>query len=181
MLLAFLPMSREETTYRWNGERCEKNGVQRMPTHVSVGKWTQIIWVRLAEESEKQCWWCWRLYENYISVLEIDFRKQVDWGHQEQPEVRHNWLLNWSTWTFERKTQWIFLFFKSCEVSLEDIGPHMKDFALELNLLKKPRRMLIASFYFQRGSVITPFLQFLSSKGLVLNQVHWFIQYTRNK
>ena len=37
---------------------------------------------------------------------ETDFRKQVDWGHQERLEVRRNWLLNWSTWTFERKVQW---------------------------------------------------------------------------
>ena len=41
--------------------------------------------------------------------------------------------------------------FKKCDVSLEDIGPHMKDFAHEYNLLKKPRTMLISSFYLQRG------------------------------
>ena len=68
--------------------------------------------------------------------------------------------------------------FKHCDVSLEDIGPHMKDFAHEYNLLKKPRRKLISSFYLQRGPLITPLLQFYLEKGLVLNQVYWFIQYT---
>ena len=50
--------------------------------------------------------------------------------------------------------------FKNCEVSLEDIGPHMKDFAHEYNPMKKPRRMLISSFCLQRGPVFTPLLQF---------------------
>ena len=71
--------------------------------------------------------------------------------------------------------------FKNCEVSLEDIGSHMKDFAHEHNLLKKPRRMLISSFRLQRGPLITPLLQFYLEKGLVLIQVYWFIQYTPEK
>ena len=70
---------------------------------------------------------------------------------------------------------------KNCDVSLKDIGPHVKDFAHESNLLKKPRRMLISSFYLQRGPKITPLLQFYLEKGLVLNQVYWFIQYTPEK
>ena len=73
------------------------------------------------------------------------------------------------------------LIFKNQEVSLEDIGPHLKDFAHEHNLLKKLRRMLMSSFYRQRGPVITPLLQFYLEKGLVLNQVYWFIQYTAGK
>ena len=67
--------------------------------------------------------------------------------------------------------------FKNCEVSLEDIGPHMKDFAHENNL-KKPRRMLISSFCLKRGPVFTPLLQLYLEKGLVLIPVYWFIQYT---
>ena len=39
--------------------------------------------------------------------------------------------------------------FKKYEVSLEDIGPHVKDFAHEHILLKKPRRILISSFCLQ--------------------------------
>ena len=70
--------------------------------------------------------------------------------------------------------------FRNCAVSLEDIGPHMKDFALE-HIVLKPRRMLISSFCLQRAPVITPFLHFYLEKGLVLNQVYWFIQCTPAK
>ena len=38
--------------------------------------------------------------------------------------------------------------FKNCDVSLEDLLPHMKDFAHENNLLEKPKGVLISSFYF---------------------------------
>ena len=57
----------------------------------------------------------------------------------------------------------------------------MKNFPHEHNVLKKPRRMLISSFYHKRGRVITPLLQFYLQKGLVLNHVYWFIQYTPEK
>ena len=70
---------------------------------------------------------------------------------------------------------------KNCEVSLEDIGAHIKDCAHEQNLLNKTRRMLISSFYLQRRPVVTPLLQFYLEKGLVLNQFYWFIQYTPEK
>ena len=70
--------------------------------------------------------------------------------------------------------------FKNCGVSLEAIGLHMKDFAHEHKLLKKPR-MLISSFCPQRAPVVTPLLEFYLERGLVLNQVYWFIQYTHEK
>ena len=57
----------------------------------------------------------------------------------------------------------------------------MKDFAHEHSLPKKPRRMLISSFYLQRGPLITPLLQCYLEKDLVLNQVYLFVQYTPEK
>ena len=57
--------------------------------------------------------------------------------------------------------------FKKCGVSLEDNSPHMRDFAHEHYLLKKPRRMLISSFCHQRGPVTTPLFQFYLGEGLV--------------
>ena len=68
--------------------------------------------------------------------------------------------------------------FTNCEVGLQDIGSHMKNFAHDHNLLQNRRRRLISSFYRKRGPLITPLLQFSLEKGLVLNQVYWFIQYT---
>ena len=70
------------------------------------------------------------------------------------------------------------VFFKNCAVSLEDIGPHMKNFAHEKFLMKKPIKMLISSFCLQGGPVITPLLQFCLKKRLVLDQFYWAIQYT---
>ena len=69
--------------------------------------------------------------------------------------------------------------FKNCEISLEDIGPRIKDSAHEHNLLKETRKMLISSFYLQQAPVFTPALQFYLGKGLVLNQVYWYIQLKR--
>ena len=55
------------------------------------------------------------------------------------------------------------------------------DFGHEHKLLKQPRSTLICSFCLQWRPVISPILQFYLEKGLVLNQVYWFIQYTPEK
>ena len=69
--------------------------------------------------------------------------------------------------------------FKHCEVSRDDIGHHMKSFAQNNNLLRKPTRMLILSFKLERGPVITPLLNFYLEKGLIIK--NWLLQYKPQK
>ena len=71
--------------------------------------------------------------------------------------------------------------FKNFYVGLQDIGPHMRDFAEKNHILKKPRRLLISSFHLSKGPLITPLLQFYLEKGLVVSNVTWFIEYTPRK
>ena len=154
-----------------------------MPTQVSVGKWIHSMWnlgVRLVEEIEKQRWWCCGLYENYISVPETDIKKQVE---DIKSGLKFG-VVDCSIEVPKRLREKFSEFppiFKNCEVGLQNIGSHMKDFAHDHNLLKKPRRMLISSFYLQRGPLITPLLQFYLEERLILNQIYWFIQYTPEK
>ena len=68
--------------------------------------------------------------------------------------------------------------FKNCEVSRNDIGEHMMKFAEENDLLRKPRKMLISSMKLERGPVITPLLIFYLNEGVIINRIHFFLQYT---
>ena len=56
--------------------------------------------------------------------------------------------------------------FKNTEVSRNDIGEFMKNYASENKLLTQPQRMLISSFQLTNGIVITPLLNFYLSLGL---------------
>ena len=71
--------------------------------------------------------------------------------------------------------------FKTCEVGREDIGDHMKEFAAQNLLLKKPRKMLISSMKLERGPLISPLLKFYLSQGLILGSVFFFLQYKPKK
>ena len=177
-------MSRqEETTYRRNWERCEMEYDEcRRKFLLESGFNVYEIW---------ECDW-WKEVKNNVdgagdymkttnpfqkpiaeNKLIEDIKSGLKFGvvdcSIEVPECLREKFIKFPP------------FFKNCEVSLEDIGQHMKDFAHEHNLLKKPRRMLISSFCLQWGPVITPLLQFYLEKGLVLNQVYWFIQYPPDK
>ena len=50
--------------------------------------------------------------------------------------------------------------FKNTEVSREDIGPLMREYAEKENIMPQPRRMLISSFILTNGTIITPLLLF---------------------
>ena len=71
--------------------------------------------------------------------------------------------------------------FKNTEVSRNDIGEFMKNYASENKLLTQPQRMLISSFQLTNGTVITPLLNFYLSLGLRCTKIHRFVQYTPQK
>ena len=71
--------------------------------------------------------------------------------------------------------------FKNTCVSKNDIGDLMKNYAEEEKLLSQPQKMLISSFTLQNGTLITPLFLFYLQLGLVVTQLHRFVEYTPKK
>ena len=71
--------------------------------------------------------------------------------------------------------------FKNIDVSRNDIGEYMKNYAEENDLLKNPQRMLISSFKLENGTIITPLLNFYLSLGLRCTKIYRFVEYTPRK
>ena len=67
------------------------------------------------------------------------------------------------------------LIFKKTLVSKSAIGDLMKNYAEEERLLSQPRKMLISSFTFQKGTLPTPLLLFYLQLGLVVTKIHRFV------
>ena len=57
----------------------------------------------------------------------------------------------------------------------------MSDYAIDNDLLKQPRRILISSFKLENGTVITLLLNFYPSLGLKCTKIYRFVQYTPKK
>ncbi|GFO27003.1 hypothetical protein PoB_005350800 [Plakobranchus ocellatus] len=70
------------------------------------------------------------------------------------------------------------LFFKNIDVSSEDIGPFMRDFADEHKLLGRPRRTLIGSFIGKNIFLATPLLRWYLEHGLVIDEIYEVVEYT---
>ena len=57
----------------------------------------------------------------------------------------------------------------------------MKTYAEEEETTSQSRKMLISSFTLQNGTLITPLLLFYLQLGLVVTQIHCFVEYTPKK
>jgi hypothetical protein len=70
--------------------------------------------------------------------------------------------------------------FKNTEVGLEDIGPHMRQFAEVNNLLRTPQRCLISSLFANKTMIITPLLSWYLQKGLKVTKVYQVVQFQKS-
>ena len=70
---------------------------------------------------------------------------------------------------------------KNTLVSNNNIGDLMKTYAEEGGIMSQPRKMLISSFTLQNGTLITPLLLFYLQLGLVVTNIHRFVEYTPKK
>ena len=68
-------------------------------------------------------------------------------------------------------------FFKNTNVGRHDIGLLMKDYAEKEALLCQPRKMLISSYFFENGTLITLLLLFYLELGLVCEKIYRFVEY----
>ena len=67
--------------------------------------------------------------------------------------------------------------FKNAEVGREDIGALMEKFALDNNLLSKPQKMLIGSYFADKILLIIPLLKGYINQGLEGTKIYEVIQY----
>ena len=67
--------------------------------------------------------------------------------------------------------------FKNTTVTRDDIGPYMRQYAEEHNILTKPRRMLVGSYSGDKILLTTPLLRWYIAHGLVVDHVYQVIEY----
>jgi len=71
--------------------------------------------------------------------------------------------------------------FKNIEVSRQDIGFLMKDYAEKVGALFRPRKMLIGSYFGKNILLITLLVQWYMKHGLVITKVYEFIEFSPEK
>ncbi|KAK7093429.1 hypothetical protein V1264_007188 [Littorina saxatilis] len=67
--------------------------------------------------------------------------------------------------------------FKNTNVSRDDIGDFMRKYCETNNLLRQPRRTLVASYYGERILLATPLLKWYLEHGLVITDVQLVVEY----
>jgi hypothetical protein len=70
--------------------------------------------------------------------------------------------------------------FKNAEISINDIGPTMKDYANTHGFLKQPRRSLIGSYIGKKILLTTPLLKWYLEHGLIITEIFQVIQYDKS-
>ena len=66
---------------------------------------------------------------------------------------------------------------KHAYLSRQDIGAHMQSFAEKNNLLKRPTKTLLCSYFAEKILLATPLLQWYLKKGLVVSKVYQTVQF----
>ena len=70
--------------------------------------------------------------------------------------------------------------FKNVTVSRDDIGPYMRQYAEENDIMSAPRRMLVGSFHGIKLLLATPLLRWYLAHGLVVDRVYQVVSYEPN-
>ncbi|XP_019633364.1 PREDICTED: uncharacterized protein LOC109476787 [Branchiostoma belcheri] len=71
--------------------------------------------------------------------------------------------------------------FKNCDISIDDIGPFMKQHAETHGIMSKPRRSLIGSMFGQKILLATPLLKWYMDHGLKVTRVYQVLEYIPKK
>ena len=67
--------------------------------------------------------------------------------------------------------------FENASVTRDDIGPFMRNYAEENDIMSTPRRMLIGSYRGEKILLATPLLRWYLAHGLVVDHVYQIIEY----
>ena len=69
--------------------------------------------------------------------------------------------------------------FKNTTVTRDDIGPFMRQYAVDHDIMSTPRRMLVGSYRGDKILLATPLLQWYLAHGLVIDRVYQIVEYHR--
>ena len=69
--------------------------------------------------------------------------------------------------------------FKNTTVTRDDIGPFMRQYAVDHDIMSTPRRMLVGSYRGDKILLATPLLQWYLAHGLVIDRVYLVVEYHR--
>ena len=69
--------------------------------------------------------------------------------------------------------------FKNTTVTRYDIGPFMRQYAVDHDIMSTPRRMLVGSYRGDKILLATPLLQWYLAHGLVIDRVYQVVEYHR--
>ena len=70
--------------------------------------------------------------------------------------------------------------FKNVTVTRDDIGPFMRQYAEENDIMSAPRRMLVGSYRGEKILLATPLLRWYLAHGLVVDRVYQVVDYEPN-
>ena len=68
--------------------------------------------------------------------------------------------------------------FKNATVTRDDIGPFMRQYAVDHDIMSTPRRMLVGSYRGDKILLTTPLLQWYLAHGLVVDRVYQIVEYS---
>ena len=68
--------------------------------------------------------------------------------------------------------------FKNATVTRDDIGPFMRQYAVDHDIMSTPRRMLVGSYRGDKILLTTPLLRWYLAHGLVVDRVYQIVEYS---
>ena len=149
-----------------------KKNTAYLRRHVKVVEMGECDWKELRKEPDVKSFLAparrqkWNMTQNEILAAVIDgmLFGMIECDIHVPPELR----------PYFSEMQPVF---KNTTVTRDDIGPYMRQYAEEHNILTKPRRMLVGSYRGDKILLTTPLLRWYIAHGLVVDQVYQVVEY----
>ena len=149
-----------------------KKNTAYLRRHVKVVEMWECDWKELRKEPDVKSFLAparrqkWNMTQNEILAAVIDgtLFGMIECDIHVPPELR----------PYFSEMQPIF---KNANVSRDDIGPYMRQYAEENDIMSKPRRMLVGSYRGDKILLTTPLLRWYIAHGLVVDHVYQVVEY----
>ena len=149
-----------------------KKNTAYLRRHVKVVEMWECDWKELRKEPDVKSFLAparrqkWNMTQNEILAAVIDgmLFGMIECDIHVPPELR----------PYFSEMQPVF---KNTTVTRDDIGPYMRQYAEEHNILTKPRRMLVGSYRGDKILLTTPLLRWYIAHGLVVDHVYQVVEY----
>ena len=148
-----------------------KKNTAYLRRHVKVVEMWECDWKELRKEPDVKSFLAparrqkWNMTQNEILAAVIDgmLFGMIECDIHVPPELR----------PYFSEMQPVF---KNTTVTRDDIGPYMRQYAEEHNILTKPRRMLVGSYRGDKILLTTPLLRWYIAHGLVVDHVYQVVR-----